>query len=125
MKKAKHKKDLLARIKEASAVPSLVLDDQANQACRDNNAELIARSEASPAQGGNIAQYEKLLVGQQTQGMSEYTYIKYEQGSPIKFVILVMTLMFESDPTSIPILAEKTTKMGISNKAHPCTVNTI
>ncbi len=63
----------------------------------------------------------------QCDGSAEFTYVAYtdKDGSPIKFVILVMAKMYEQDQTSVPILSAKMSKFGVSNKGHPKTTNTI
>ena len=43
----------------------------------------------------------------------------------MRFVILVLALMYEKDQNSVPLLDSKITRFGMSNKGHPCTVNTI
>ena len=125
LKKYQQGRALIEIIKNTGRQVSLTIDDTANEACRSNNKQLAAAAEATPTRGGNIEKYKTLISGQQCDGAAEYTYVKYEEGSPIKFVILVMAHMFEKDQSSVPILSPKMSKIGLSNKAHPCTTNTI
>ena len=97
LKKYKYGKNLIEIVKNTQSQVPISIDDVANEACRANNRAVVAKAEATPTRGGNIAEYKAKTPGQQSDGSSEYTFVKYEDSSPIKFVILVMALMYEQD----------------------------
>jgi len=63
--------------------------------------------------------------GKEIECAREYTFAGYTDESAVKFVILVTALMYEADNSMVPMLDPRITRFGMSNKAHPQTVNTI
>ena len=81
-------------------------DDKANEACRTNNKEVVAKG-GTPVVGGNIEKFRSIVSSSQSfDGAKEFTFVKYDDpsGSAVKFVILVTALMYEQDQKSVPIL---------------------
>ena len=58
---------------------SVKFDDNANKACRKNNAEVVAKNEEVPELGGNVSVYQSLVEGKSTHSLSEYTVFNWQE----------------------------------------------
>ena len=56
---------------------SVKFDENANKACRKNNAEVVAKNEDQPDIGGNIAVYKSLV--ENGHSVSEYTVFNWQE----------------------------------------------
>jgi hypothetical protein len=91
----KKMEDLIAKLKVTETMGPIRLDQQANEACRQVNADIIAKDEAAPALGGNIAKYSELSGGDKADTSHEFTMVKFEGTTGEEFIALQMALDFE------------------------------
>ena len=106
----------------------VVFDAQANEAARQNNAEQVAKAEAEPTKGGNVAKLTELSGEEKSEKADEFTMVKFEAADPMIFVATQLALDWEREGDKgkkSPLLDKEVGKVGISNKAHPKTVNLI
>ena len=66
-------KDLLEALKIMEPKTLVTFDMQANQAVRENNAEIVLREEDVPTMGGNIDKF-RAIAGDDDRKCEEYTF---------------------------------------------------
>ena len=93
--KGKKMNELIAKLQATSQLSQVKFDEQANQACRQNNAEVIDKNEETPTLGGNITKYSELSGGDKSATCSEYTMVKFTGTTGEEFVALQLALDFE------------------------------
>ena len=59
--------ELIAKINSLESMPQVRFDGSANDACRQNNADIVEKNEAVPAKGGNIEKYRS-ITGEEKAG---------------------------------------------------------
>lgn len=91
----KRMNDLIAKLQAAPSMSPCRFEPQANEACKQNNADIIAKDEAAPALGGNIAKFTELSGSDKTGSCHEYTMVKFEGTTGEEFIALQMALDFE------------------------------
>ena len=120
--------ELVAKIQATESMPQVRFDASANDACRQNNAEIVEKNEAVPAKGGNIEKY-RTITGEEKAGQCfEYTMVKYEGSLADEFIALELALDWNregEEGKKSPLFDKDISIVGISNKAHKTTQNVI
>ena len=76
--RAPSQKALIDYIQGKQRSAPVSFDDQANEACRQNNKEVIAKAEKEPTTGGNLAKYSATAAdGKAIDVSREYTFVRY------------------------------------------------
>ena len=87
--------ELVAKLTAQQPLSPVRFDQQANQACRDNNAAVIEKDEQNPTLGGNIAKFTELSGQDKSAVCSEFTMLKFPGSTGDEFVALQLALDFE------------------------------
>jgi hypothetical protein len=130
------------------AIPSLVFDNEANAAVRENNEDIRTRAEDAPAEGGNIAKLDQKTGSSRRAKAKEASFFKYQGSSAEELVSILLVKDFDKfaelkkaeanatkeeskagQNTEIqyesPLIDPEVKTIGISNKGHPKCLNTI
>ena len=78
--------ELTVHLKNLGKLPSVTFEDEANQACRNNNAEKVALAEDVPTMFGNTEAYSAVLGGDKAAVCEEYTMCQYMGDSALEFI---------------------------------------
>ena len=129
LKGSKSMKEVIEALNKAEAMQMVKFDGSANDACRQNNTEIVEKNEAVPAKGGNIEKL-KTITGDEgkTGECYEYTMVKYEGHQADEFIALELALDWDregEEGKKSPLLDKDIATVGISNKAHKTTQNVI
>lgn len=119
-------KELITFLQTCEQLSHVTFDEQANQACRQNNTTIIEKDEETPTKGGNVEAF-KALAGED-QVCQEYTMCKYMGDSAKEFIALQLILDWNREgdlAKRSPVVEKQTGRVGISNKAHKKTKNLI
>ena len=87
--------ELIAKLQAQTQLTQVRFDGEANDACRQNNKDLIEKDEEVPTLGGNIAKYSEISGGDKSSSCTEYTMVKYQGSTGEDFVALQLALDFE------------------------------
>ena len=93
--KGKKMTELIAKLQAQAQLTQVRFEGQANDACRQNNADVIAKDEEAPTLGGNIAKYTEITGSDKTSSCAEYTMVKFTGTTGEEFVALQLALDFE------------------------------
>mmetsp|Transcript_22389 Transcript_22389/g.27539 ORF Transcript_22389/g.27539 Transcript_22389/m.27539 type:complete len:234 (-) Transcript_22389:99-800(-) len=87
--------DLIAKLQATPSLKQVTFDEQASEAVRENNKAVIAKAEAKPTKGGNIAKYNEIKGGDNTSSCAEFTFPQFEGTTGQQFIALQLALDFE------------------------------
>ena len=128
LKGSKSMEELVKKLQTAEPMTQVRFDGQANEACRQNNAEIVEKNEAVPTKGGNIEKYKTITGEEKASECFEYTMCKYEGSCAEEFIALELVLDWDregEEGKKSPLLDKDVSMVGISNKAHKTTTNVI
>jgi len=91
----KRMNDVIAKLQAQQTILPVRFDQQANDACRQNNTDVLAKNEVAPTLGGNIAKYSEITGSEKESTCSEFTMVKFEGSTGEEFVALQLALDFE------------------------------
>ena len=77
------------------AIPSLVFDNEANAAVRENNEDIRTRAEDAPAEGGNIAKLDQKTGSSRRAKAKEASFFKYQGSSAEELVSILLVKDFD------------------------------
>ena len=83
-------KAIIDKLKVLNPITTVKFDDGANAACRANNADIVGREEAEPAEGGNLQKLKEMAGdGKEPRG-AEASFFGYQGSSAEEFVAILL-----------------------------------
>ena len=128
LKDSKSCEELVKKLQTTEPMTQVRFEGQANEACRQNNAEIVEKNEAVPEKGGNITKYNAITGEEKASVCFEYTMVKFEGSYADEFIALELALDWDregEEGKNSPLLDKEISMVGISNKAHKACINVI
>ena len=83
-------KAIIDKLKVSNPITTVKFDDGANAAVRANNADIVGRDEAEPAEGGNLQKLQEMAGDGKEPSGSETSFFEYRGSSAEEFVAILL-----------------------------------
>eukprot|EP00352_Strombidinopsis_acuminata_P003920 CAMPEP_0176382378 /NCGR_PEP_ID=MMETSP0126-20121128/32640_1 /TAXON_ID=141414 ORGANISM="Strombidinopsis acuminatum, Strain SPMC142" /NCGR_SAMPLE_ID=MMETSP0126 /ASSEMBLY_ACC=CAM_ASM_000229 /LENGTH=218 /DNA_ID=CAMNT_0017746779 /DNA_START=105 /DNA_END=762 /DNA_ORIENTATION=- len=108
-KQIKNTQNLIDALNKTEGLTQVKFDEFANQAVRENNKAQVEAAEETPAIGGNIEAYNRILGTDKTADCEEFTMCKFDSDQAQNFVAMQLLLDFNggklaAKPVETPVV---------------------